>query len=473
MQEGDHEPLLGDASGGVGGAGARQRTTNTSGAATSAAAAVSSPAPPPSGNVSRSDSATNTASNNNNTSIVTKIYLLFTLLVKILFYPLRKMSQLAFPPGPYDGLTSATASDRAARDFVALFRTYLAAAAASSSSSSSSTLENANTANVSPPQNPFSTEGYRATLADVASTSSSGPSPLLLVYLHAPHHPDCGTFCRRTLANNKMIRYLNDLEAMASGTHGSRGQGMRCFGASVQSADGRHLAQSLGAAAYPFLCLVNVKSRSGSGGGSSNSNSNRDHGNYALEVYLRMQGRQLTALSPDTVLAYLQTVMRQHGAAAAEVESRRLQREEEALLRQEQDREYREALEADRAREAARQAEREKEEAAQREREEAERQAQEEKEDGLAKALSMVGDEPSAGTADTARIRLTLPNGRRIDRRFHADDTIEVVRAFLIVHFHENGVDIANFCCRRPSPRERTTIPRSPSARAIWCRRLC
>ena len=236
---------------------------------------------------------------------------------------------------------------------------------------------------------------------------------------------------------------------------------MRCFGSSVQSADGRHLAQSLGACAYPFLCLVNVKSRPGSGGGSSNSNSNtnRDHGNYALEVYLRMQGRQLTALSPDTVLAYLQTVMRQHGAVAAEVESRRLQREEEALLRQEQDREYREALEADRAREAARQAEREKEEEAQREREEAERRAQEEKEDGLAKALSLVGEEPAAGTPDTARIRLTLPNGRRIDRRFHADDAIAVVRAFLIVHFHENGVDIANFSLSTSFPKRTYADP--------------
>ena len=186
---------------------------------------------------------------------------------------------------------------------------------------------------------------------------------------------------------------------------------MRCFGSSVYSADGRHLAQSLGACAFPFLCLVNVKSRSGAG------SDNSHHGNYALEVYLRMQGKQLTNLTPDTLLAYLQTVMRQHGAAVAELESRRLQREEEARLRQEQDREYREALEADRAREAARQAEREKEEAAQREREEAERRAQEEKEDGLAKAMSLVGEEPAAGTADTARIRLTLPNGKRIDRR--------------------------------------------------------
>jgi len=277
------------------------------------------------------------------------------------------------------------------------------------------------------------------------------------VYLHAPHHPDCAAFCRRTLASSKMIRCLNDLEATASGTHGgSRGQGMRCFGASVQSADGRHLAQSLGAAAYPFLCLVNVKSRPGGGtrgGSGGSSNRNQDHGNYALEVYLRMQGKQLTNLSPDTVLAYLQTVMRQHGAAAAEVESRRLQREEEALLRQEQDREYREALEADRAREAARQAEREKEERAQREQEEAERRAQAEREDGLAKALSLVGEEPAAGTPDTAHIRLTLPNGRRIDRRFHADDTIEVVRAFLIVHFHENSVDIANFSLSTSFPK--------------------
>ena len=67
--------------------------------------------------------------------------------------------------------------------------------------------------------------------------------------------------------------------------------------------------------------------------------------------------------------------------------------------------------------------------------------------------MSLVGDEPPLGTPDVARVRLTLPNGRRIDRRFRADDTIEVVRAFLTVHFHENDVDIVNFSLSTSFPK--------------------
>ena len=52
-----------------------------------------------------------------------------------------------------------------------------------------------------------------------------------------------------------------------------------------------------------------------------------------------------------------------------------------------------------------------------------------------------MGEEPPAGTADTARIRLTLPNGRRIDRRFHADDTIEVANFSLSTSFPKRTYD--------------------------------
>ena len=45
------------------------------------------------------------------------------------------------------------------------------------------------------------------------------------------------------------------------------------------------------------------------------------------------------------------------------------------------------------------------------------------------------------------------PFGKRIDRRFHADDTIEAVRAFLTVHFHENGVEISNFSLSTSFPK--------------------
>jgi len=383
------------------------------------------------------------------TGFVSKLLLLLTLLLKIILYPLRKLSILIFPPGPYDGITSKSCSDKAARDFVATFRKYLSSSATASTADASSSSAN-----------PFSTEGYRTTVNEiVSSASSSSSSPLLLIYLHSSLHPDCAKFCETTLSDPRLVAYLN--QSSSAGGGGGGGDMIRCFGALTGSADGAHLAQTLGAAAYPFLCLVGVKSSSSGGSRSSSSSSNnssnsRNNSNSSsiiLEVKLKMQGRKLAILATDSLLAYLQTVVRQHDAAMAQENARRLQRQEEAMLRQEQDREYRETLEADRAREEARRAEQEREEAERRAKEEEELRAVEERENALAKAMSLVGDEPPAGTADTARVRMTLPNGRRIDRRFRADDTIEVVRAFLTVYFHENDVDISNFSLSTSFPK--------------------
>ena len=440
MQD-DTSPLLGGggsssaASGGSAGGGGGGGGGTTGARKRAAAATTSSAAAGGGGGDNGSRGSGNGGSSDGSGSgsgVLTRLLLLLHLLAKLVAHPLRRLAQIAFPPGPYDGLTSAAASDRAARDFVGMFRSnYLtsSAAAAAAASASSSDGSSSSASSSPPPPSPFSASGYRATLSDVASTATTpggSSGPLLFVYLHSPHHPDCAAFCRRTLSNSRTVRYLNDLEARSAGARGGRGHGMRCFGASVHSADGQHLAQSLGAVAFPFVGLVHVQS-SGGGGGSGGNRSGGGAQNYSLEVYLRLQGKKLRNLPPDTLLAYLQTVLNRHGASVAEGEARRLQREEEARLRREQDREYREALAADRAREAERRAERE--------REERERRQREEKEDAV------------------ARIRLTLPNGRRIERRFRADDTLEVVRAFLTVHFHDHGVGIANFSLSTSFPK--------------------
>ena len=44
-----------------------------------------------------------------------------------------------------------------------------------------------------------------------------------------------------------------------------------------------------------------------------------------------------------------------------------------------------------------------------------------------------------------ARIRLMLPSGKRVERKFWGDDSVNVVRAFLILHFHENDIQMDNF----------------------------
>ena len=368
-----------------------------------------------------------------------RLLLLAGLLLRTALYPLRRLTALAFPPGEHDGLASSAVSDRSARLFAAYFRrTCLEGGGGAASASASSAADAL--------PSPFGDAGYRSVLADLSGRPSP---PLLLVYLDSPLHPDCRAFGAGTLAAGGVLRYLRDEGAST----------VTCLGASVHSSDGAHLASLLGATAYPFVALLHVRGGGGGGGsGSGSGSAGAPPRDPTLELRLKLQGRPLREMRPAQFLAHLQAVVGQHAVVLAEAEARRLQREEEALLRDEQDREYREGLDADRAAQAEREARREAEEAERREAEEAERREREEREGRLERARAVLegeGAEPPAegDPAASARVRLTLPNGKRVDRRFHADAPIAAVRAFLTVHFHEAGVGIDNFTLSSSYPR--------------------
>ena len=97
----------------------------------------------------------------------------------------------------------------------------------------------------------------------------------------------------------------------------------------------------------------------------------------------------------------------------------RLEAEELAndrAIREQQDREYEEALEADRQRERELQAQREAEEAERQKAEELKRQQEEEAE----RARQELEAEPEQGP-DTTSIVLRLPDGSKVQRRFRKD----------------------------------------------------
>ena len=136
---------------------------------------------------------------------------------------------------------------------------------------------------------------------------------------------------------------------------------------------------------------------------------------------------------------------------------RRLQREEEQHLRQEQDREFQEPLLADQMREIERREVEERERQEQQEREDAGRAKQAKEESRLEDARSLLetAGEPATGLKEGVTwLRFTLPNGKKMDRRFHSVDTIETLRAFLIVHFHEQSIEMKNFGLSTNFPRK-------------------
>ncbi len=156
-------------------------------------------------------------------------------------------------------------------------------------------------------------------------------------------------------------------------------------------------------------------------------------------------------------------------------------------LRDEQDREYREAEEADRrARE-----QNERDEAAREQQMEEERQQKElqdaielskklSRDDHLQRTRSNIGSEPAAGSPGTATIRFQLPRGIKTSRRFMREDKVQVLQFivlfylnlktnyfhawyvifsqkifdYLEVYFADNNIDIRNFTVGTNFPKK-------------------
>lgn len=247
---------------------------------------------------------------------------------------------------------------------------------------------------------------------DEATTSGS----LILLYLHSPLHRSAESHCRKVLCHDALYSIITQPNVLA-------------LGLSVYSGQGAQLSQMLQIQAYPALCLLQPPPR-----GSTSSN-------RSMTLLFRAEGNSLLSFSADQLSPILQSCVHRHQAVLAEQDARRIEREQETLLRQQQDAEYQAALLADQERERQR-AEAAAEEEKQR-REEEERIAEEERK---AKAVvdnarEKLRDAPSSGGA---MIRFVLPSGKKVNRRFHGDDNIASCKAFVRLHCHENEIEMGS-----------------------------
>ena len=63
-------------------------------------------------------------------------------------------------------------------------------------------------------------------------------------------------------------------------------------------------------------------------------------------------------------------------------------------------------------------------------------------------------DEPLAGSNDgIANIRLQIPKGTKIMRRFHKTECIQSINDFLYLYFHDNQMEITNFAISTSYPK--------------------
>jgi len=363
-----------------------------------------------------------------------------TVILKTLLLPLQKVSLYLFPPKEFDGIQSS--ADKSAKDFHNYFQNIFpptSSTATTATATNSNSNSNATTTTHDPNinQNPFSKRGYTKTLLEAHRHQQ-----LCFLYLHSPLHPQSHTFCQLILRHPNVLQYLNQCIV---------------WGNSIHTAEGAHIAEMLHVSSYPYCALLKVGGPPSPTNPSppptpTNSPTPTNHGNPPPKVELvwKMEGLEYSGMTTHDVqtgngeklVRGMQTVIRAYQAFLAELESRRLHRAEEVRLRQEQDREFQEALLADQEqeRERLRQAQEEEERCQAQKR--LEMEALEKKETLLKDCRWLLEErgEPPPKTPDTTRLRITLPTGKKMERRFYSKDTIRHVRAFVRIWMQENNV---------------------------------
>jgi len=324
--------------------------------------------------------------------LITKVLSVVTILIRIILYPLKLLTSILFTKNEYDGLHTG---DKAAL----AFKTYSEKCIPSSNAS---ILE-------------FESMKYSKCIEE-----GHRRNQFVFVYLHSPLHPQSASFLRMLNGEDDGLSVSSVLSDCVK------------WGGNIHHAEASKVANDFRVSSYPFCALLVCKSRT------------------SVELFWRFDATAAITLSE--LCAKIGTAIAVYYPILREEESRRNRRREEMQLREEQDREFQQTLLEDQRREAERQAqleaERQAELQAQREVELAEQRAQ----SRLDNARSLLKDEPKTG--NVARLRIMFPSGTRTERRFYITDTIEVIKAFVILHMHEKDIPITNFQLEMNYPKK-------------------
>ncbi|KAI4502289.1 hypothetical protein M0802_002971 [Mischocyttarus mexicanus] len=214
----------------------------------------------------------------------------------------------------------------------------------------------------------------------------------LFVYLQKDEAQDTDQWCRNTLNDPEVIRYIN--------TH------TLFWACNVQSGEGYKVAESLKSGSYPFLAIIVLKD-------------NR------MTIVGRMEG---TPSATDLILR-LRTIIQQNEINLIQARQDRAERSAAQSLRQQQDRAYEESLRADQEKDRIREEERRaREEQEAREKEQLNAQEQEIERIRLEKELTVqkIPVEPEPANPNACHLQIKLGE-RTMKRRFLMSDTIEDV----------------------------------------------
>ena len=331
------------------------------------------------------------------TNLIQRWLELLSLILRIIVWPLRRLSDVILPAGEFDGLSPAV-TEKAAQHFLNHLKQL------------SSPTQHASISEA------FSTLGF-ANLKHEATTSHS----LIVVFLYSPLHRQADEMCKK-LIQPTMLDFLKQ-------------DNIKALGSSVHTSQGSSLSYQLGASCYPILAMLQPV------GGSSNG----------VKLVFKAEGPALLKIQPTQLLPLLTGTYQRHQLVALEQETRRVEREQDVELRRQQDAEYQEALRADQERDRQREEEREREERRVRAEKERERKNVQEEKERLGKAKALLRPAPASGGT---RIRFVLPNGKKLDRRFENNENVGALKAYLILYFADAQPEIKNIALTTNFPKK-------------------
>ncbi|XP_046749059.1 FAS-associated factor 2 [Diprion similis] len=214
----------------------------------------------------------------------------------------------------------------------------------------------------------------------------------LLVYLHKDEAQDIDQWCRRTLGDPEVVRFINTRTLF--------------WACNVQSGEGYKVSEALRSGTYPFLALIVLRD-------------NR------MTIVGRMEGSP----TPSELIPRLQTIMENNEIGLIQARQDRAERSAAQSLRQQQDEAYEESLRADQEKDRRREEERRaKEEKEAKEKEELNAQEREIQRIRQEKELTVkkVPLEPNLSNPNVCHLQIKLGE-RTIKRRFLLSDTTEDV----------------------------------------------
>ena len=248
-------------------------------------------------------------------------------------------------------------------------------------------------------------------------------SKFLIVYLHAPLHEDTDKFCQQVLCRREVSDYCDRSAVTWAGQ--------------IWDTEAYALSQQLRVSTYPFVAVLMCRSE------------------VEVEIVDRVQGK----IEAGSLLNRFRNVMASFETHINTVRQTQQRQRADSLLREEQDREFREAEAQDRRNRERREQEmaeaRVKEQEA-RLVEEREKAAEADRIANMERRKAELSEEPSAGT-DIATVRFLLPNGSKVTRRFTKDTCIKTVHEWMEVHFYSIESTTSNFSLSTAHPKVELT----------------